>query len=253
MQRAKSMATVSEEVAASCHYALPRGGKSLEGYSVRLAEIVAATYGNIRAGARVISNDGKVIVAQGVCHDLETNTAVTIEVRRKITDKHGKTYTEDMQIVTGNAACAIAFRNAVFKAIPSALVNDVAEEAKRVARGSVETLPERRKKAVEYLHQLGVKDEQICSVLAIKRVEDIDLDHLQTLRGIVTRIKDGESTVKEIFDPQPETVTLEELKALYEEKLLLVSEADKKNYDRIIEKKEEKSYKKAYETLKSLK
>ena len=30
LNRAESMATVSEDVAASCSYALPRGGKSLE-------------------------------------------------------------------------------------------------------------------------------------------------------------------------------------------------------------------------------
>ena len=119
--RAMSMATFSEEIAASCSYALPRGGKSLEGPSVRLAEIIVSSFGNIRSGARVIANDGKTITAQGICHDLETNNCVTVEVKRRITDKNGKTFNEDMQVVTGNAACAIAFRNAVFKVVPSAL------------------------------------------------------------------------------------------------------------------------------------
>ena len=42
IQKATSMATLTEEIAASCSYALPRGGKNLEGPSVRLAEIVCA-------------------------------------------------------------------------------------------------------------------------------------------------------------------------------------------------------------------
>lgn len=201
IDKAVSMATVSEEVAASCSYALPRGGKALEGPTVRLAEIICSTYGNIRAGARIISNDGKLITAQGICHDLESNYCITVEVKRKITDKFGKSYSEDMQVITGNAACAIAYRNAVFKVVPSALVTEVYERAKEVARGTAETLVARREKAVAYFNGLGVTDKQICNVLEIKRVEDIDLDKLDTLRGMVALIKNGESTVRDLFSP----------------------------------------------------
>lgn len=203
LERAESIATISEEVAQSCAYALPRGGKSLEGPSVRLAEIVCSTYGNIRAGARVIANDGKTITAQGICHDLETNNSVTVEVKRRITDKHGRTFNEDMQTVTGNAACAIAYRNAIFKVVPFALVNDIYEKAKQVARGTAETLPARRDKAISYLKTLGVSEKQVLTVLDLKKIEDIDLDKLSVLRGMVSLIKNGESTVKDLFDPEP--------------------------------------------------
>ena len=211
MDRALSMATVNEEVAASCSYAVPRQGKSIEGPSVRLAEIVCSTFGNIRAGARVIANDGKTITAQGICHDLESNNSVTVEVKRKITNKTGQTFSEDMQVVTGNAACAIAYRNAVFKVIPAALVDDIYEKVKEVAKGKAETLVQRRDKALNYARSLNVKDEQICVVLDIKKVEDIDLDKLATFRGMLSAIKNGESTVKDIFEkPEPEPVVTKE-------------------------------------------
>lgn len=218
LDKALSIATISEDVADSCAYALPRGGKTLEGPSVRLAEIVVGAYGNVRAGMRVIYNDGTTITAQGICHDLETNTCVTLEVKRSILEnvwetipgtnkrrKTGrmKTMTEDMQVVTGNAACAIAFRNAVFKVIPSALINSIYEKVKEVAKGTAETLPARRQKALDYLHGMGVKDEQIVAALDIQAVEDIDLDKLAVLRGMCTLIKNGESTVAEVF-PVPE-------------------------------------------------
>ncbi|SMC46195.1 hypothetical protein [Pedobacter africanus] len=210
IDKAISIATVNDNVAASCSYSLPRSGKTLDGPSVRLAEIVCSTYGNVRSGARVISNDGKTITAQGVCHDLETNNCVTVEVKRKITDKHGKTFSEDMQVVTGNAACAIAFRNAVFKVIPSALVFEVFDAAKKVAIGTAETLVERRDKAIKYFKDEGVKEDQICEVLSIKRVEDIDLEKLYTLRGMVTLIKNGESTIQDIFHkPKKDSVDKE--------------------------------------------
>lgn len=206
LKKALSMATVSEEVAASCAYALPRGGNTIKGPSVRLAEIVCASYGNIKAAARVILNDGKTITAQGICYDLETNYCATIEVKRKITDKNGKTYSEDMQVVTGNAACAIAFRNAVFKVVPAALVADVYEKVEEVAKGTAETLPKRLKKRLDYLYSLGVKDEQICSVLQIQDVNDIDLDKLSILQGMITALKNNESSIAEMF-PEPDYKT----------------------------------------------
>lgn len=199
-EKAMSMATLTEDIAASCSYSMPRAGKALEGPSVRLAEIVVANYGNIRAAARVIDNDGKTVTAQGICHDLETNYCTTVEVKKRITDKQGKTFSEDMQVVTGNAACAIAFRNAVFKVIPAALVTDIYEQAKLVAKGTAQTLIERRNKAVTWFTEQGIKPAQICAALEIKKVEDIDLDKLSVLSGMRSAVKNGESTLKELFE-----------------------------------------------------
>lgn len=206
LDKAMSIATISEEVAASCNYAVPRGGKAITGPSIRLAEIVCSAYGNIRSGARVIANDGKTITAQGICHDLETNNCVTVEVKRKITDKNGRTFSEDMQVVTGNAACAIALRNAVFKVIPAALINDIYEQTKEVAKGKAETLPARRKKAVDFFIQNGVNEKQICEVLDVKKIDDIDLDKLSILRAMVSTVKNGEGTVKEMFEKEIESL-----------------------------------------------
>ena len=246
-RKAMSMATFNEDIAAACSYSLPRGGKSIDGASVRLAEIVCSSYGNIRAGARVISNDGKTITAQGVCHDLETNNSVTVEVKRKITDKYGKTFNEDMQVVTGNAACAIAYRNAVFKVVPAALVNDVYEKAKEVARGTAETLTKRRDKAVVFFRELGVKDAQLCAVLGIKKVEDIDLDKLQTLTGMRAALKNGETTIKDLFEP--EEIAIEDLELLFQMKKEALSASEIKDAERILKNEEKASYKKLFTLL----
>lgn len=209
LDRAMSMATLSEDIAASCTYALPRQGKVIDGPSVRLAEIVTAAYQNVRSGARVIANDGKTVTAQGICHDLENNNCVTVEVKRRITDKNGKLFNEDMQVLTGNAACAIAFRNAVFKVIPAAMVAEIEEAAKKVAKGTAETLVARRNKAVEYFKSIGVTEKQICTVLEVKKIEDIDLEKLSALTGFRSAIRNGESTAKDIFSAEPEKVDKE--------------------------------------------
>ena len=205
IDKATSLVSLSEDIAETCIYPLPRSGKSLEGPSVRLAEIVTSTYGNIRSGARVIANDGKTITAQGICHDLETNNSVTVEVKRKITNKAGVTFNEDMQVVTGNAACAVAYRNAVFKVIPAALVTPIYNAAKEIIKGTEATLPTKRKQALDFFKSKGVKDEQICEVLELKRVEDIDLEKLFTLRTMATALKNAESTVEEMFSKKEST------------------------------------------------
>jgi hypothetical protein len=209
LDSALSMATLTEDIAESCSYSMPRGGKNLEGPSVRLAEIVCSAYGNIRYGARVIENDGKTVTAQGICHDLEKNTCATVEVKKSIL-QHEKVngqrtgrmipMQEDMQVVIGNAACAIAFRNAVFKVIPAAIVSSIYEQAKQVAKGTLATLITRRDKAVQWFNENGIKNEQICSALSIKKIEDIDLDKLAVLSGMRAAVKNGESTIKELFE-----------------------------------------------------
>lgn len=217
IDRATSMVTLGEDIAESCIYSLPRSGKNLDGPSIRLAEIVTSSYGNIRSGARVIANDGKTITAQGICHDLETNNSVTVEVKRKITDRNGKTFNEDMQVVTGNAACAVAYRNAVFKVVPAALVSPIYNAAKELIKGNEKTLPAKRDEAVKFFKGKGIKDEQICEVLEIKRIEDIDLEKLFTLRTMATALKNNESTLEEMFskkETKPAVKVSEEEKEL---------------------------------------
>lgn len=222
LQQAREMATLTVEIAESCAYSLPRGGKFVEGPSVRLAEIVASCYHNLRTGARVIFNDGKVITAQGIVHDLQKNIMHTEEVQRSIQqnewepdpNKPGKNrktgrmipMTEDMQIVTGRAACAIAYRNAVFKVVPAAIIQDLYELVKETAKGTAETLVARREKAMAYFRGLGVKDEQIFQILEVKGLADIGLDELQKLTGMRAAIKNGEATIETLFfTPDPKS------------------------------------------------
>jgi len=206
-ERVLSMATVTKETAEACFYALPRAGKTIQGPSVRLAEIITSAWGNIRSGARIIGNDGKVIIAQGICHDLETNTATSIEVRRKITDKTGKTYSEDMQVVAGNAACAVAFRNSVFKVVPAALVQDLFDQIKLVALGDEMTLDERRENAVKYFVGKGISEMRIFNTLDVRKVGDIGVDELTILIGAKNAIEEGSITIDEAFPVIVDTET----------------------------------------------
>lgn len=197
--RAIQYATHNEEIAQSCFYALKRGGKFIEGPSVRLAEIMLSAWGNAKCGARIISEDDKVVVAQGVAVDLETNTSISVEVTRRITDKHGNKYKDDMIIVTKNAACAIAYRNAALKMIPGAFAAKVMDQARRVAMGEGKPLSERRQRALRAFGEYDVTEKQILATLDCTSIDEVDDEDLATLIGLYNALKSGETTVEESF------------------------------------------------------
>lgn len=203
LNKISTYATMDTETAADCFYVLRRSGSggstTVEGLSVRMAEIIAGAWGNLRVQTRIVGNDGRTITAQGICHDLETNVAVSVEVKRRITDKYGKTYSEDMQVVTGNAASAIAFRNAVLKVVPKAVTKRVIEGVKQVALGQSLDLETSRQKMLEYFGKLGVTKEMILDYLNLKKVEEIDKEAVFELRATANAIKEGTTTVQETF------------------------------------------------------
>lgn len=198
-RKTHELACLDEETAASMFYSLPRGGKQLEGPSVRMAEVCASAYQNLRFGARVIEITDTVVVAQGFCMDLETNNATTIEVRRRITNKSGQRFNEDMIVVTGNAACAIALRNAIFKVIPFALIKPIYEQAKLASIGKAVSMATKRQQLLDNYAKAGVSAEKVIAFLGHKGIDDITVEDLITMRGVWTAIKDGDTTIDEAF------------------------------------------------------
>lgn len=210
LNEARQLVTLNESVADECIYALPRDGKTIEGPSARFAEIIAHSWGNARAGARVVDDAGEFVTAQGVFHDLEKNVAITYEVKRRIVDKHGKRFKPDMIGVTANAACSIALRNAVLKGVPKAFWSPMYEEARKVVMGDAKTLANRRAEALAYLQKMGATEAMVLGLLGVAGVEEITLDHLVTLRGVATAIKEGDTTVEQAFGAEKSDKTLTE-------------------------------------------
>lgn len=204
LTKIETLAKMDKETAIDCFYVLRRNGSNgsqtvIEGLSVRMAEIIAGCWGNLRVQARIIGNDGKTITAQAVCHDLESNFAVSVEVKRRITGKNGQTFSEDMQVVTGNAACAIAFRNAVLKVVPKAITKNIISRVKEVALGQAIDLETSRQNIIQYFAKLGVNEQQLFGYLGISKMEEIDTEMVYELRATANAIKEGTTTVQETF------------------------------------------------------
>ena len=204
LNRIVALATVNPQTASECFYSLKRngaeGGTAIEGPSVRLAEIVAASWGNLRVASQIIGNDGKFITARGICHDLETNVAVASEVRRRITDRNGRTYNDDMQVVTGNAAGAIAFRNSVFKVVPKAVIsNAIAAIKNSLTSDTAQNFEEVKAKMFAVFAKKGVTKEMIYSYFEVKDESEITPEIVAELRTTFTAIKEGQATAEELF------------------------------------------------------
>ena len=206
------LAVVDERTAGSMFYALPRGNKTVEGPSVRMAEIVATSYGNLRIRSQIVAIDEEFVTAQGSAFDLESNVAMSVEVKRRITNKHGVRFKEDMIQTTCNAACAIAMRQAIFKVVPRAFYQEAYLAARRVSIGDVKTLATRRADMMAYFLKMGVSEDRVCAAVLKPGVEDIGLPELGLLRGLATALRDNETTVENAFPdvrPMPTAVVVD--------------------------------------------
>jgi hypothetical protein len=195
------------DIAATCSYTLSRAGKSISGPSVHLAKMIAQQFGNIRVDAKIkqILYKEKQIVAEAVCFDLETNYASKVEVRKPIQDKLGHIYSNDMIAVTGNAANSIAFRNAVFNVIPRGLTDSLLKIARDKVTADIkneEELIEKRKMIIDsFMKFYKVTEQMLLRYIGLKEIDDITKEHIPDLRAMFQTLKDGDSTVDEMFNP----------------------------------------------------
>eukprot|EP00752_Nemacystus_decipiens_P019151 g17207.t1 len=199
--RVTALATLDEETAEECMYALPRKGKPIQGPSIRFAEILKQAFGNCRVAARVVHVDRneKFVEAEGVFHDLETNSATSARVRRRIVDKKGNLYSDDMIIVTGNAACAIAMRNAILAGVPKPLWRQAYDKVRSIVAGDIDLLSVKREQSTKAFANYGVTPEQVLASLGKETMDDIGQDEIVLMRGMLSALKNGEATVEEMF------------------------------------------------------
>lgn len=199
------MATIDQQTAQTMGYALPRGGKPITGPSVHLAKLIVSNWGNIRAEAKVVQITESQVVSRGTCWDLENNVATAFEVRRSIKGKSGQRFTDDMITVVGNAANAIAYRNAVFSVIPKAITDKVYQAAQHCITGDLSDdakLLQRRTQCLKFFNdEYGITEAEVVKLCGKQTVNQIRGEEIALLIGIYQSLKDGDTTVDEIMKP----------------------------------------------------
>jgi len=204
IKTATDMVQASQDIAKKCFYALERTNadgtkKLITGPSVRFTEIITAAYEHITVASRTVAIEEKYVVAQGLAYDAERNVRAVVEVRRRITDRNGRRFGDDMINLTCNAAASIAGRNAVAKIIPMALCAPILEAARLTSRGEMKDLAQRREKCVAAFLQFKLTEKQLCAYLGVKGMADVGLDELEVLVGLFNRLEDSDLTPNDVL------------------------------------------------------
>lgn len=202
------MVTLDFDTADSCSYTLKRDGKPIIGPSVNLAKIIVQQWTNVRAESRIVETTATQVTAEAVCFDLETNVAIKVQVRRSIVGKKGR-YSDDMITVTGNAACSIGLRNAIFAVIPTNVRDKAHRAAIETVTGDLSTpekLEARRKYVLDgFATSYGVTEAEVLASIGKETADKINAEDITFLLGMARAIKDGELTVETLFRPVKDT------------------------------------------------
>lgn len=219
-------ATLDEETADSCSYALPRADKIITGPSVGLANIVIQLWGNVRMDLSKVSIDDKYVTCRARIWDLENNFAMSQEVLKKITDKKGNRFSEDLIVLTTNSCMSIAKRNVIFSVVPKPFWNAGLKAAREMLIGDTSTNTALAAKREEFFKkaaaEFSVTNEEILLALKVKAIGDVGPEELQLLRGFGQAIRDGDASVNTIFRPTKES--FESSKEVVDEKLKQMKE-----------------------------
>lgn len=184
-------------------YAYPRGGQTVTGESIRLAEALALAWGNIDFGIREISQSNGMSIAEAYAIDLQTNTRSTkiFHVPHVRDTKKGRvklTDARDIYEIVANQG-ARRMRNCILALIPG----DVREAAKAECKKTLETsdvpMEERIRKMVGLFDDVGVKVEHLEKRLGHKLDATIVHEVVQ-LQAIYKSLRDGHAKREDFFD-----------------------------------------------------
>lgn len=204
-------------------YSVPRGRDTVEGLSIRFAEEVVRSMGNLMIEANVKFDDEERRIIQVVATDLQANVTwpfdVVVEkviVRKRSqqglelleTRKNAKNEllyvyraTEDDVFTRQNALVAKAARNGILRFLPA----DVQEEALTAINETLTKTARNKdtlKRLLEAYTKLGVGQDHLEGYLNHK-IEQITADEYSRLRGIGHAIQDGETTWADVIKGTP--------------------------------------------------
>ncbi len=201
----KTAALLSEDIetAKSAEYAKPQFGApdgKVRGASIRLAELAALCWTNIKLELGAIEVGDKSVNVTVTAWDMEANYVAFGLSSTSILKKDGTRMSPSVVENLTMATASKARRNAILSIIPKSYMTDLLKTAKMVVDKQKPPLNESRKKALDYFEtKFGVKVDAICNHLQVAGIADITEDHLDVLRAMGNAINDGEAKVEEFF------------------------------------------------------
>lgn len=191
-------------------YAYPRGGTTVTGPSIRLAECLAQNWSNMEFGVVELEQKNGESTVLAFAWDLETNTRETKVFQVKHERRVGKgdnfridvlTDPRDIYEMVANQG-ARRLRSCILGVIPGDVVDIAVEQCeKTLASGSVEPLLDRVRKMAAAFADYGVTVIMLERRLGHKLDATIEQE-LVNLRKIYTSLKDGMAKREDFFDLQ---------------------------------------------------
>lgn len=211
LKKATALATMNKDTAARMFYCLsdgqlkqregteiPRGTTSF-GPSIRLAEVILSTWGNIRSGAKLIEIADEHVVVVGFAHDMETNVQTAVEHVESILTSKRTRYSDRQILKVAAAAMAKARRNAIFQVVPRVFVDQIQKRCVDIAKGEDKPIVKRWAEIVERFRTQRVTERQVLQLIGRSGMTDMTDDDFAVLESDLAMIVDREATIEQLL------------------------------------------------------
>lgn len=190
-------------------YEYPRGGTTVTGPSIRLAEVAAQAMGNIDFGWAEVQRLEDESICMAYCWDIENNirrtTTFTVPHYRDKTDPKTKqkikvrlTDERDIYEMCANQASR-RMRGCILQVVPGDLVDLALEECKKTMEANLGSVLEQAEKWCKvFEREYGVPQKQIIKYLGSKP-ETWTQSDIHRLRKLYNALRDNMTSVEEAF------------------------------------------------------
>lgn len=185
-------------------YTYSRGGTSVSGPSIRLAEAIAQNWGNLQFGIVEMEQRQGESTVKAYAWDVETNTKQekVFQVAHIRYTKQGTKQLSDprdiYELVANQGARRL--RACILSVIPGDVIDAAVDECDKTLKTKIDVTPEAVHKLVEAFAAFGVSKAQIEARIQ-RRIEAIEPGQVVQMRKIYTSLKDSMSTPEDWFEP----------------------------------------------------
>lgn len=184
-------------------YQYSRGGSDISGPSIRLAEALAQSWGNMQFGIRELEQRNGESTVQAFAWDVETNTRreVTFQVPHVRYTKSGSKKLEDPRDVYEMVANqgSRRLRACILAVIPGDVTEAAVQQCEVTMKTKADTSPEAMQKMLAAFEPYGVTREQIEKRIQ-RRLDAIQPAQVVSLKKIYASLRDGMSVAGDWFE-----------------------------------------------------
>ncbi len=189
-------------------YNYSKGGSDVSGPSIRLAEAMAQSWGNMQFGIRELDQRNGESTVQAFAWDVETNTRreVTFQVPHLRYTRKGSYKLEDPREIYEMVANqgARRLRACILAVIPGDVTEAAVAQCDVTMAARADTSPEAVQKMLTAFDAFGITRAQIEKRIQ-RRIDAIQPAQIVSLKKIYASLRDGMSATADWFDTDEQT------------------------------------------------